>query len=232
MTLHVPRLPFSLDPLMAEAKRRARQRRALVALIAALLAAGAAAGGYFLLGPGGPSKPPVASAVTSSSGFMRQYNSPLGWSIRFPKPMYVEHSTGGGISFGVDETTVANFKVRSGVREHRSPNESSIFEVPPQSQSGRFPTRGIALRVLWLQSLGPIPPSGAIRPPLRLSRFGHASWRWYSGTRPRPLQQKLEANHRTFYVQVWTGHGASARQRSLLSQIVASISAGRAHKQS
>jgi hypothetical protein len=233
MTLHVPHLPFSLDPLIAEAKRRMRHRRLLVALTVALLAAGAAAGAYFLLGPGGPSKPPVASHVTSSSGFMRQYNSPLGWSMRFPHRMYVEHSTGGGISFGVDEATVASFKVRSGVREHRAPNELSIFEVPPQSQLGRFPTRGIAVRVLWLQSLGrPIPASGGIRPPLRLSRFGHASWRWYSGTRPRPLQQTLVVNRRVFYVQVWTGQRAPARQRSLLAQIVASISAARAHKQS
>jgi hypothetical protein len=42
MTLHLPRLPFSLDPLMAEAKRRARQRRMLVALVvSAVVAAGA-----------------------------------------------------------------------------------------------------------------------------------------------------------------------------------------------
>lgn len=41
MTVHLP-LPFSLDPLMAEAKRRARLRRVLVALIAvAVIAAGA-----------------------------------------------------------------------------------------------------------------------------------------------------------------------------------------------
>jgi hypothetical protein len=42
MTLHVPRLPFSLDPLIAEAKRRARLRRLLVALIAVVVAAAAA----------------------------------------------------------------------------------------------------------------------------------------------------------------------------------------------
>jgi hypothetical protein len=230
MAAHSPRLTLSLDPLMAEAKRRARQRRVLVALIAALLAVGVAAGAYFLgLGPGGPTKPPVASAVTSSSGFNREYTSPLGWSMRFPHPMYIEHSSGGAISFGVDEATVASFRVRSGVREHHGRNETSIFAVPPQSRSGSFPTRGIAVRVLWLQDLGPIPTSGAIRPPLRLSMFGHASWRWYSGTRPRPVQQKLEVGRRTFYVQVWTGPSASERQRSLLSQIVASIRAAHRH---
>jgi hypothetical protein len=33
MTLHVPRLPLSLDPLIAEAKRRARQRRWLILFV-------------------------------------------------------------------------------------------------------------------------------------------------------------------------------------------------------
>jgi len=38
MTAHVPRLPFSLDPLIAEAKRRARQRRFLLAVVGAVVA--------------------------------------------------------------------------------------------------------------------------------------------------------------------------------------------------
>jgi hypothetical protein len=233
MTAHVPRFPFSFDPLIAEAKRRMRHRRVLVALIAALLAAAAVGGVYAVgpLGPGGPAKPPVGSAVTSSSDFARQYNSPLGWSIRLPHRMYLEHSTGGGISFGVDEATVANFRVQPGVREHLTPNGRQIFEVPPQKHlGGRFPADGIAVRVLWFQSLGPISPKGATHPPLRLSSFNRAAWRWYPDTRPRPLQEKLALNRRTYYVQVWTGPGAAARQRSLLAQIVASISARRIHK--
>lgn len=71
MTLHAPRLPFfSIDPLMAEAKRRARQRRVFLALMASLLAVAAAAGAYFLggLGPAGPTKPTATSAVRSSEG--------------------------------------------------------------------------------------------------------------------------------------------------------------------
>jgi WD40-like Beta Propeller Repeat len=39
---HLPRLPFSLNPLIAEAKRRARQRRVLVAVVVLLTAALAA----------------------------------------------------------------------------------------------------------------------------------------------------------------------------------------------
>jgi len=43
MTLHVPRLP--LDPLIAEAKRRARQRRLMLAGLGVVLAAGSVVGG-------------------------------------------------------------------------------------------------------------------------------------------------------------------------------------------
>lgn len=42
---HVPRLPFSLDPLIAEARRRARQRRVLLAAVVIVVAGGAATGG-------------------------------------------------------------------------------------------------------------------------------------------------------------------------------------------
>ena len=43
MTLHVPRLPFSLDPLIAEARQRARRRRWLILLLVVVAAAAAAA---------------------------------------------------------------------------------------------------------------------------------------------------------------------------------------------
>lgn len=38
MTVQVPRLPFSLDPLIAEARRRVRQRRVLIALAVVVVA--------------------------------------------------------------------------------------------------------------------------------------------------------------------------------------------------
>jgi hypothetical protein len=54
MTLHVPRLPFPLDPLVAEAKRQARRRRVAVATLAvAAVAAGATFGVRTFYGPGG-----------------------------------------------------------------------------------------------------------------------------------------------------------------------------------
>jgi hypothetical protein len=66
MTVRVPRLPFSLDPLIAEAKRRARQRRALVA-VAVLLVAGGAAAFVASSSPGVATGPrPIESAVVAS----------------------------------------------------------------------------------------------------------------------------------------------------------------------
>jgi hypothetical protein len=52
MAVHAPRLPVSLDPLVAEAKRRARRRRvALATLAVAAAAAGVTFGVRILYGP-------------------------------------------------------------------------------------------------------------------------------------------------------------------------------------
>jgi hypothetical protein len=76
MAVRVPRLPFSLDPLMAEAKRRARQRRLLIAL-GVLLVAGLAAGLTFAFrSPGGGS--PSGGGLTSAN------YSQWGVSLRYP----------------------------------------------------------------------------------------------------------------------------------------------------
>ena len=74
MTVRVPRLPFSLDPLMAEAKRRMRRRRLWIAAsliliggIAAAVASMATSGGPGSTG-GGPGVHGLLSQVQSSFG--------------------------------------------------------------------------------------------------------------------------------------------------------------------
>jgi hypothetical protein len=79
MSAHVPALPLEADPLIAEAKQRARRRRLIAGV--ALLAVGGAIGGVLAFGAGGssgevpwlptrpqlgPANPPLAPACTSS----------------------------------------------------------------------------------------------------------------------------------------------------------------------
>lgn len=201
------------------------RRRVWIALTVLLIAAGVAGATFALRSQPGGSGP-------TSAPSMSHYQSSLGSSIRFPPGMHVEHSAAGGISFAVSEATVANFPLRHGVQRHQTPTSLTIREVPPRALHGSFPAHGIAVRVLWLQTLGPIPSSGATHPPLRLNTFQRAGGNWYSGTRPRPLQQKLALKGRTYYVQVWLGPKASAGQHSRLEQIVASISSRGVHRTS
>jgi len=83
MTLQASRLPFSLDRLIGEARRRARQRRFLVALVALLLvgiAAGLAIG--LRSSGGGPGGRFVATAGSVRVGALR-FTVPRGFH-RYP----------------------------------------------------------------------------------------------------------------------------------------------------
>jgi hypothetical protein len=66
MTAHAWRLPFSLDPLMAEAKRRARNRRALLAGAVAMLVGGVAAGVIVASAPSFTPTRPMQSALAGN----------------------------------------------------------------------------------------------------------------------------------------------------------------------
>lgn len=73
MTAYVPRLPFSLDPLMAEAKRRMRKRRVLI-LVSAVVIGGGAAG--------------TTLALSQSSGFRAAAPCPGATSYVYAVPSY------------------------------------------------------------------------------------------------------------------------------------------------
>jgi hypothetical protein len=74
MTLRVPRLSFSLDPLMAEAKRRARRRRLLLALG---VAAGGAVALTFALQSGARQGGAPAATVGAGSGGAARNDGPV-----------------------------------------------------------------------------------------------------------------------------------------------------------
>src|SRR4029077_192926 len=78
MTLRVPRLPFSLDPLIAEAKLRARRRRLLLALG---VAAGVAVALTFALqsgaGPAGTGGPGSGTAAPNNGPVLADGVAPV-----------------------------------------------------------------------------------------------------------------------------------------------------------
>ena len=77
MTLHARRLPFALDPLIREAKRRARQRRVLGA-VGVVLTAGLVAGlTVALRSPGGTPSGGLATARYPQDGVSFRYPSGL-----------------------------------------------------------------------------------------------------------------------------------------------------------
>jgi hypothetical protein len=87
MTARVPRLPFALDPLMAEAKRRARQRRFLIVVVVLALIGGAAGAAAVFRSPGGPqSSLPAALGGGSAQarGTVLAQFPRLGISFRYP----------------------------------------------------------------------------------------------------------------------------------------------------
>ena len=181
-----------------------------------LLAAGAGGAAYAL----------HAALGGSSSPLTAKYRSSLGWSIRYPREMHVEHSAAASRNghYGVDETTFATFRSRHGVRHRVSARGESIWVVPPRTKSGRFPSTGAALRIADAQS--PFPSfhrgsPGATRLPLRLSQF-HTGGKWAS-PKPGAVWHSLRAYGRSYVILVWMGRRASAEQRALLDRMLVSI---------
>jgi hypothetical protein len=190
-----------------------------VALVV-LLAAGAAGMTLLLRSPSNPG----GGEPTSSAGLAHGYRSPLGWSMRYPNGMHVEHASASGVSYAVNEVTFSSFRSQPGVVVREFSDGESIRPVPPRARLGEFPARGIAARIIWFAGPGPI-EGGATRLPLQLKSFrtGGLMGRMYPGTHPRPLQHLLLAKSARYLVQVWIGPKASARQRALLTRMVASI---------
>jgi hypothetical protein len=82
MDVHFNRVPFGLDPLLAEAKRRTRRRRLVLAgLLIVALAAGLGAGFGLRSSPGGGiGGPPTGAAPSSLHGLVGQVERTIGAS--------------------------------------------------------------------------------------------------------------------------------------------------------
>jgi hypothetical protein len=204
---------------VAEAKRRMRRRRLFGATLLLVLATATA---LLLRSAPGPSP----GGQSPSAGALHPYHSSLGWSLQYPNGMHVEHAGASGISYYIDEVTFSTFHSLPGVLRSVGSQGETIRPMPPRISPETFPAHGIALRVLRLETLRVFQQPATLLP-LHLSSFragGRPFGDWYPGTHPRPLQHFLVSKSgQRFFVQVWIGPKASARQRARLARIVASL---------
>src|ERR1700753_2681612 len=121
MTTWGSRLPFSLDPLIGEARRRMRRRQALLAAVLLLLVGGVIGAGFVLGGPSGgsalaPTSAQLRMSPLSSLAARRAFcgNTAAGcqspdrkWSV-----VYVNRSPG-PVSYNYTDGKVAGYHVPS-----------------------------------------------------------------------------------------------------------------------
>jgi Tol biopolymer transport system component len=136
MTLHVPRLPFSFDPLIAEAKRRMRWRRLLLAVVVLGIAAAAMAAAAFTLQSGSRSPasvPPVARSAPPADAIV--FASAASDSLDARSEIAYVPATGGTVIslLGAPKKTMA------AAEPHWSPDGSRIaFVRSPRGHLTRY----------------------------------------------------------------------------------------------
>jgi len=147
------------------------------------------------------------SRASASGG---RYVDPLGWSLRYPRGMYLERSHA-SLRIDVSEVTVASFAMRRAVHSGSTATGGWLHVDPPRDHHGRFPADGVAFRILRREG-GPAPdvelPES--RFPLRLASFGRA-------------QRIVVADGSEYVAQAWVGAKAPAADRAALGRVVASL---------
>jgi hypothetical protein len=208
MTERVPRLSFALDPLIGEAKQRARRRRqiGLGALLVVLLAAGITLG--FRSSGGGSSGGLLTAGATARAGEL---------AVPIPRGFHRYSVRGGFYRTGtrppVIGATVTNFRVKASA---------------PLRVKGVFPlaapAKGVAFQVaLWVPLSAPGTP-----PPLHLPLSLNDS-AWIS--RPVPAGDRrygfFNSHGQTYETFVWIGRAAPSHDRAALIQALASVQPAR-----
>jgi hypothetical protein len=180
--------------------------------------------GAVLAGCGAAAVDVHPTAVTGSS----RYVDPQGWSLRYPSPLSLEHSTSGPGMATFTEVTVANFAQRSAVVTGRTHDGGFVLVRPPLDRAGRFPADGVAFRMLLVDG-GP-PPIGTVadsRFPIELSTFAR-----YDDFRPtdyralgvpHELARPIDADGQHYQALVLIGPAASGSERAAIEAVVASL---------
>jgi hypothetical protein len=81
MTVRVPRLPLTLDPLIAEAKRRMRRRRLLIAAVLVLAVAGTAGGVIAARSPAGAGGKVAGLSLPAGARSCGLLGVGIGWRV-------------------------------------------------------------------------------------------------------------------------------------------------------
>ena len=152
-----------------------------------------------------------------------RYVDQRGWSIDVPHGMYLERS-GAELKVSIDEVTVASFPPRKGVHSFRSGRTSGFDLRPPRDAGGRFPTDGVALRIVYAEG-GPPGfdefPGRETRFPLRLADLRRHTA--YPGSRPGPRELDVTANGSEYAVFAWVGPRAAPPLRDELARVLSSL---------
>ena len=133
MTAPTPRLPFALDPLMAGAKRRARQRRFLITVVVLALIGGAVGAFAAFRSPNGPmSSLPAALGGGSAQtrGTVLADFPRLGLSFRYPagwRRVDCPYTTLSGTSGVTDLTTARQARCSQPVPRRTSANGVDVL---------------------------------------------------------------------------------------------------------
>lgn len=175
----------------------------------------------------------AATAAVAASASQRviaaepRYVDPLGWSVTYPRTMYLEHSQA-SLRIDVVEVTVASFPMRRAVHTGSTGDGGWLRVDSPRNLQGAFPPDGVAFRILRREGgPGPDVELPESRFPLRLSTFGRGSM--YPDTRPRAIGRTIVADGRDYIAQAWIGPKASAGERAALARLVSSLSIPRLH---
>jgi hypothetical protein len=221
MTLRAPRVPLSLDPLIREAKQRARQRRLLLVAVAALIAGGAAGAAFALRSPNGPRGPSgVSLSGPAGGGSASGHVSDL--EFAYPRRYYARPFE--NCSFAV--TGDRNGGCDRGV-------VIASYPLKPQPEIGgagaHFSGKGVALELSRT-------PFGQTHANVKLGDRRLSLWQFNAadesyqppGTKRLPPEQWgawFRVDGASYWAIAWVGDNAKKVDRALLSALINSVHA-------
>lgn len=153
-----------------------------------------------------------------------RYQNPEGWSLSYPRELYIENQPPAGPCPGCDGQPVTTLTLANFPNEHQ--RAGSAESQLGLGRSRRLPADGMVLQI----SGGPagwLLPRPDARFPLRFADFRPASWPnlvWRHGVGvPPPVNHTVDAGGQVYHVRVWLGPRTPAAMHSVVARIIASI---------